>query len=109
MTDSFRILVVCTGNICRSPMAQAFLADGLRQRLGDEAFAEHFVVESAGTHGLTGEPIEPSAAEVLGTHGVALDTFAARVLAAEHIEGADLVLTATRDQRAAVVTLAPDA
>jgi hypothetical protein len=37
----FRVLLVCTGSICRSPMAEHLMRDGLRQRLGTEA--EEFV------------------------------------------------------------------
>ena len=46
----FRWLVVCTGNICRSPMAEHLVRDGLRTRLGEAA--ADFVVASAGTFGL---------------------------------------------------------
>jgi protein-tyrosine phosphatase len=106
--DRFRILVVCTGNICRSPMAQAMITDGLRQRLGAEA-AEAFEVTSAGTHGLAGWEIEPDALRVLDELGVKSDPFLARELLAEHIEDADLVLGATREHRAAAVTLVPRA
>jgi protein-tyrosine phosphatase len=106
--DSFRILVVCTGNICRSPMAQAMLVDRLRQRLGAEG-AQAFEVTSAGTHGLAGWEMEGDALRVLDELGVKADPFTARELLAEHVEDADLVLTATRDHRAAAVTLAPRA
>src|SRR4051794_10542859 len=99
MPGPFRVLVVCTGNICRSPMAQAFLAQRLRELLGDETFSREFVVESAGTYGLTGEPVEPSAAEVLRGYDVALEAFTARELTPVLIDAADLVLAATRDHR----------
>jgi protein-tyrosine phosphatase len=102
----FRILVVCTGNICRSPMAQALLTHGLRKRLGDDADAS-FVVTSAGTHGLSGWEIEPAAQQVLDELGVTLDPFTAREMLEAHVGEADLVLGATREHRAAAVTMAP--
>jgi protein-tyrosine phosphatase len=102
----FRILVVCTGNICRSPMAQAMLTHELAERVGAASAEASFVVESAGTFGLAGQPIEPSAASVLAGQGVDLGPFTARELSAEHVEDTDLILGATREHRAAVANLA---
>ena len=104
---SFRVLHVCTGNICRSPMAERLTRAGLEQRLG--ADAQRFVVESAGTWGHGGAPMEPFALSTLGSYGVDGQDFRARELVAEHVAGADLVLTATREHRAAAVVLHPRA
>jgi protein-tyrosine phosphatase len=93
-----RILTVCTGNICRSPAAAAYLS----LRLGSDAVT----VGSAGLHALVGEPVAPDMARL--SH-VPLDGFAARQLTAELVEDADLVLTMTREQRAAVVSKVPAA
>src|SRR3954453_13971789 len=109
MAEPFRILVVCTGNICRSPVAQVVLTHDLRERLGREFADEHFVVTSAGTHGIVGHPIEADAAEVLTGWGVTPDPFEARELAAAYVDEADLVLGASREHRAAVVTMLPRA
>jgi protein-tyrosine phosphatase len=103
----FRWLFVCTGNICRSPMAERLTVAGLGQRLGAEA--GRFDVRSAGTYGLVGRPVEPYAAEVLAAYGVDAAGFEARRLVSEAVEGADLVLAATRDHRAAAVILHPGA
>ena len=107
MSDVFRILHVCTGNICRSPMAERLTRAGLEQRLG--ADAARFVVESAGTWGHSGAPMEPYALSTLASYGVDGRDFRARELVAEHVAGADLVLTATREHRAAAVVLHPRA
>ena len=107
MSTAFRVLHVCTGNICRSPMAEHLMRDGLVQRLGGDA--DRFVVESAGTWGHTGSPMEQYALTTLKTYGVDGQEFTARELVAEHVAGADLVLTATRDHRAAAVVLHPRA
>src|SRR3954453_14669230 len=102
----FRVLFVCTGNICRSPMGQAMLTSRLRSALGDEA--DRLVeVSSAGTYGLIGHPIEPDALVALDELGVVPDEFAARDLAQEIVEASDLVLTATREHLAAAVSVLP--
>src|SRR4051812_31498164 len=107
MTETFRVLHVCTGNICRSPMAEHLMRDGLRKRLGDDA--ERFVIESAGTWGHTGSPMEAYALSTLSSYDVDGSAFTARELVAEHVVAADLVLGATREHRAAAVVLHPRA
>lgn len=97
----FDLLMVCTGNICRSPFAELYAAHHLSP--------ESFRVHSAGTYGLEGYAIEPGAARTLAGLGIGYDAFRARRLTAAQIEGADLVLAATREHRTAVVTLVPSA
>ena len=82
------------------------LTSRLRSSLGRDADA---VVEvtSAGTYGLVGHPIEPDALSVLDELGVVPDEFAARELAKQLLEESDLVLTATREHRAAAVSMLP--
>jgi protein-tyrosine phosphatase len=104
----YRVLVVCTGNICRSPMAEHLLREGLRSRLGSAA--EEFVIASAGTFGLSDRPMEQFAQDTLREHhGIDGSAFRAKALADYMVSGADLVLAATRDHRAAAVTLDPQA
>jgi protein-tyrosine phosphatase len=97
----FDLLFVCTGNICRSPTAELYAAHHLPPR--------QFRVHSAGTYGLEGYPIEPSAARRLADKGIAYDAFRARRLTQQMVEAADLVLAATREHRGAVVSLVPRA
>ncbi len=105
--EVFRVLHVCTGNICRSPMAERLMRAGLQSRLAEQA--ERFVVESAGTWGHTGSPMERYALSTLASYGLDGRDFRARELVAEHVAGADLVLAATREHRAAAVVLHPRA
>lgn len=105
--QSFRVLHVCTGNVCRSPMAEHLMRAGLAERLGEGASS--FLVESAGTWGHTGSPMEAFAASTLGGYGLDGQDFRARELVAEHVAGADLVLGAAREHRAAAVVLQPRA
>lgn len=98
-----RILLVCTGNMCRSPLAEQLL----RARL--EALGLQAEVESAGTRAMVANPMTTEAAAQSLAHGARSTKHAARQLT-EHIVGAaDLILTATRDHRREVVTLLPKA
>lgn len=107
-TAPFRVLFVCTGNICRSPMAEHLLCHLLADRFGPGA-AEAFEVSSAGTYGLVGEPMSGPAVDLLAARGIAGGGFRARALAATQIEESDLVLAMALEHRAAVVTLVPRA
>jgi protein-tyrosine phosphatase len=103
----FRILYVCTGNICRSPLAERLTRHELARRLGpDVGLIE---VDSAGTRALTGQPMYADAARVLTAAGGEPTGFVARMLQAELVGGADLILTASRRHRAAVARLEPTA
>lgn len=111
----FTVLHVCMGNICRSPMAERLLALAVRDRLIrrglDPAGADELVhSHSAGTGGWhAGEEMNPPAARQVVSRGGDAEGFAARKLRSEHIDAADLVLTATADQQDYVVALRPDA
>jgi protein-tyrosine phosphatase len=105
----FSVLHVCMGNICRSPMAERLLHLAVRERVGDKADAL-LLSHSAGTGGWhAGEPMNPPAARELRRRGGDDAGFAARRLLGEHVDAADLVLTATAEQVDFVVGLRPDA
>lgn len=102
----FRVLVVCTGNICRSPAVERLLAAGLGAAAapgGDVAVA------SAGTGAVVGAPVSPPMAELVAAAGADVGGFAARQLTPALLREADLVLALTRRHRAAVVDLLPAA
>ena len=105
--DRFHILMVCTGNICRSPFAERLLRARLDDRLGSAA--SRIEVSSSGTWGLVGEPMMAESAETLLRYGGDPANFQARALSPEQIEDADLVLGLTREHRSKVVTMSPRA
>ncbi|GAA3180313.1 protein-tyrosine-phosphatase [Streptomyces ramulosus] len=100
----FRILHVSTGNVCRSPITERLHRHALDLRLGG-AGSSGLVVESAGTWGHEGAPMETHAATVLADYGADPAGFLGRELLDEHVIRADLVLTATRDHRAQVISM----
>lgn len=91
------ILLVCTGNICRSPLAAALLERALAER-GSEGLA----VSSAGTGAWDGAPASEGAYLVALERGLDLSSHRARLLTRELVEQADLVLTMARHHRARV-------
>jgi protein-tyrosine phosphatase len=104
-TDGFQILFICHANLCRSP-----LAEGLTRRALDETFgsgAADVVVASAGTHAFVGSAMHQGSSQVLAEYGVDATGFTSRPINPAILSGADLVLTAAREQRAACVTMAP--
>ena len=101
------LLFVCTGNICRSPLAER-LTRAYAEAEG-AALGGLLTASSAGTHAVVGHSMEPSAGLVLRGLGGSAAGFEAHQLTAEDIEAADLVLTMTRKHRGKVLQLAPRA
>lgn len=86
----YRVLIVCTGNTCRSPMAEALL-----RRMFEEAGVPA-EVGSAGTAALSGGPAHPHAREVVAQHGLDLADHVARPLSEQLMRWADIVLCMQR-------------
>ena len=97
---AFNVLIVCTGNICRSPVAAQLLAHRL-----DPAWPVR--VASAGTAAVVGYGIDAPSALALAELGVEPQAHAARRLTNEMINAADLVLTAETAHRSLVVQAEP--
>jgi protein-tyrosine phosphatase len=98
------ILVVCTGNICRSPMAEGFLRAALEERLGDGAP----VVTSAGTAGWDGSGAMEESIRAARERGIDIGTHLARRLLPEMVDDADLVVCMAADHREAIIGARPD-
>ena len=96
------ILVVCVGNICRSPTAQCLLQQKLAGR--------DIKVASAGLGALAGKPMDKKAAAVLEQRGYqGWQEHIARQLTAEHVNDADIILVMEREHINGVLSLAPQA
>jgi protein-tyrosine phosphatase len=96
------ILVVCTGNVCRSPYAQLVLTERLR--------GLDVVVSSAGVRARTGATMTPEAVDLAVAAGVPEEAAAAHAavwLTESHLRTPDVVIGMSREHRRAVVELAP--
>ncbi|MGQ0576498.1 MAG: arsenate-mycothiol transferase ArsC [Pseudonocardia sp.] len=105
----FRLLFVCTGNICRSPFAEILTRHLLVGRLGGRRAAS-FDVRSAGVQAVVGAPMHPDSRAALarwGLHGPASGGFVARLLEPAMVGESDLVLGASPRHRSAAVECNP--
>ena len=105
MSDQFRILCVCTGNVYRSRIAADEIAGQLRALIGSDA--EQFAVRSAGTRAETGRPLEPLQARQLARLGLGVDLPPAHGLDQDELRKADLILTAEQQHRSVVLERLP--
>lgn len=101
------VLVVCTGNVCRSPMAEMLFRAGLAARFGDRH--TEISVTSAGTCVRPGSTLDERTADWLCDVGIDKRPFVPRQLDSQMITEAELVLTLTREHRRAVLGLTPKA
>jgi protein-tyrosine phosphatase len=91
----FRILLVCMGNICRSPLAENVLRHKVRQRGVEHLFA----IDSAGTGGWhVGEPPDARVSGVASKHGIPM-TGVARQVTREDFQSFDLLICMDQDNR----------
>jgi protein-tyrosine phosphatase len=105
-------LFVCTGNTCRSPMAEAICKAMLSRRLGckvDELAKRGYVVMSAGVGASEGMPAASNAIDVVVSRGGSLKAHASRRATADLIRRADLIVALSGEHLDVVLDLAPDA
>lgn len=102
MSEPVTVLMVCTGNICRSPAAELLLAHALSPDWGIR-------VASAGIQAPEGAAVWPAVAELLRGVGIEPDGHRARWLTERHVKQADLVLGMAREHRSRAVSLFPAA
>ncbi|MEI4273194.1 hypothetical protein TEK04_15820 [Klenkia sp. LSe6-5] len=96
---------VCTGNICRSAVAERMTRRGLQDWLPGDA--DQIEVTSAGTAAVVGSAMHPASRRALELRGVPGKGHVAKQLTEETVAGSDLVITMTEEQRAAVLALYP--
>ncbi|NLH49731.1 MAG: low molecular weight protein arginine phosphatase [Myxococcales bacterium] len=98
------ILVVCSGNICRSPMAAGLLRAGLQK-----AGVRGKFVHSAGTIATAGNPASPEAVEVMEERGLDISYHRSTPLSTDLIKRADLIITMEQRHITYITTMVPEA
>jgi protein-tyrosine phosphatase len=86
------VLVVCVGNICRSPLGERLL----------KLHAPHLDVSSAGIGALVGKPADDTASQIAAAQGVSLDGHVARQFSADLGKSADLILVMEAGHKAQI-------
>ena len=106
------VLFVCTGNTCRSPMAEAMFRQLMAKRLGckvDELADRGVIIMSAGIAAMMGGRPSPESVAVLAPMGIDLSTHESQPITEQLVRHADLILAMTRSHRNAILAEWPDA
>ena len=99
-----KVLFVCTGNVCRSPMAEGIF----RKMLGDRGLSDIVEADSAGTWALDGYPATPLAVQAVARMGVDISRHRARTVTVDDLREADLVLVMEEAHRIHLFHMAPE-
>ncbi|MEX2114891.1 MAG: Sua5/YciO/YrdC/YwlC family protein, partial [Pirellulales bacterium] len=109
--SSLMILLVCTGNTCRSPMAEVMCRKMLAERLGctDQELGDHgILVMSAGLSAMMGARPTAEAVDVMARMGLQLADHESQPLTTQLVRHADIIWTMTRSHRQAIVSQWPE-
>ncbi len=109
---SLMIVLVCTGNTCRSPMAEVICRKLIADKLGctlDELEDRGVIVQSAGLSAMMGSRPSPEAVAVLGDQGLDLSRHESQPLTPQLVKQADMIWTMTRAHRHAILSHWPEA
>ena len=91
------ILFVCTGNTCRSPMAE-----GLMKKMAEENKLD-LNIKSAGTFAFDGEAVSREAVEVMKEEGIDIGSYRANIIHRDMVEEADLILTMSKSHKVQLI------
>lgn len=109
--SSFMALVVCTGNTCRSPLAEVILKKRLAEKLNcqiDDLPEKGVVVASAGVAAMPGADASFESVQVAKQMGLDLNAHESQPVSDQLLESADLILTMTNGHRQALVSHWPE-
>jgi protein-tyrosine phosphatase len=110
--SSYLLLFVCTGNTCRSPMAETLAKKRIADRLGctvDQVADRGVCVMSAGTSAMSGGRSASEALRAMAERGLDLSQHESQPMTDQLVRFADCILTMTRGHRDAIVAHWPDA
>lgn len=99
-----KILFVCTGNICRSPMAEAMLRHALRER----GCAGEIEIASSGTWAYDGSPATAAAVDTMSARGVDAGSHLSRAVDRDELLQADLIVAMTSVHVRELLEVAPE-
>lgn len=92
MVEKRTVIFVCTGNVCRSPMAAGLFFEKLMR----EGMGDHVRVRSAGIWALAGRPASAYAVQVMREHDLDISAHRGRDLTQADVDEADLILVMTK-------------
>jgi tRNA threonylcarbamoyl adenosine modification protein (Sua5/YciO/YrdC/YwlC family) len=109
---SLVILFVCTGNTCRSPMAETIARKLIADRLGcrtEQLEDRGVIVQSAGLSAMSGGCAAQEAVDVMTSMGLDVSAHESQPLTGQMVRNADIILPMTRSHRQAILSQWPDA
>lgn len=98
-----KVVFVCTGNTCRSSMAEGLFRKILKQ----EGKEKDILVESCGIAAVNGDPASFYAQKVMKDEGIDISSHSARIMTEEFLQSADLILTMTKSHKQYILNMHP--